>query len=167
MVTSLLPHVLFWLLAAVALIGGAYVVLVRDVMRMALGLGAFLLSIAGFFAYYGFGFLALAEVFVYVGGVLILILFAIMLVHRTGDGKPDLESNHSVLLAASVATFVGLVGVLLLPLSGRVGTAAGSLGPSGLAAALTGPLLVPFELAGALLLAALVAVVVIAGGEKR
>jgi len=166
-VNDVLPDILFWLLALVALVGGAYVVLVRDVMRMALGLGAFLLAVAGFFAYYGFGFLALAEVFVYVGGVLILILFAIMLVHRTAQGRPDLESRHNVLLAIAVATFVSLLGVLLLPVAGKIGTAAGSLGPDGLSQVLTGPLLVPFELAGALLLAALVAVVVIAGGEKR
>jgi NADH:ubiquinone oxidoreductase subunit 6 (subunit J) len=76
---------LFWGLSAVALFGALAVVFVRDVMRMALGLGAFLMAVAGFFAYYGFGFLALAELFVYVGGVLVLVLFAIML--RCSGGR--------------------------------------------------------------------------------
>jgi len=89
--------VLFWALAALALIGALAVVIARDVMRMALGLGAFFLGVAGFFAYYGFGFLALAELFVYVGGVLVLVLFAIMLVHRSPEGGPVLESRWSVL----------------------------------------------------------------------
>lgn len=167
MVSGLLPDILFWLLAAIALTGAAYVVLTRDVMRMVLGLGAFLLAIAGFFAYYGYGFLALAEVFVYVGGVLILILFAIMLVHRTPQGRPDLESNHNVPLALAVAAFVGLIGVLLQPAAGRIGIAVSAAGPDGLGAMMLGPLLVPFEIAGGLLLTALVAVVVIAGGERR
>ncbi len=161
------PDILFWLLAGLALVGAAVTVFVHEVMRMVLGLGAFLLAVAGFFAYYGFGFLALAEIFVYVGGVLILILFAIMLVHRTETGRPDLESRHDVLLALSVALMSGLVGMLLLPAVGRIGVAAGSKGPEGLAKILLGPMLVPFELAGALLLAALIAVVVITGGEKR
>ncbi len=165
--SSLTPDILFWLLAAVAVIGAAYTVFVREVMRMVLGLGAFLLAVAGFFAYYGFGFLALAEIFVYVGGILILILFAIMLVHRTEAGRPDLESRHDLLLALSVALTSGLVGMLLLPAAERIGVAAGSNGPDGLAKILLGSMLVPFELAGALLLAALIAVVVITGGEKR
>ena len=79
---------LFWGLSAVALAGALAVVFARDVMRMALGLGAFLMAVAGFFAYYGLGFLALAELFVYVGGVLVLVLFAIMLVQRSGAGAP-------------------------------------------------------------------------------
>lgn len=164
---EVIPPILFWMLAAVALAGAASVVLARDMMRMALGLGAFLLAVAGFFAFYGFGFLALAQVFVYVGGVLVLILFAIMLVHRGAAGRPDLESRHSPLLALTVAAFVGLVGIMLLPVTQRIGVAVGSSGPDGLADVLLGPLLVPFEVAGALLLAALVGVVLIAGGEKR
>ena len=165
--SNLTPDILFWLLAALALTGAAYTVFAREVMRMVLGLGAFLLAVAGFFAYYGFGFLALAEIFVYVGGVLILILFAIMLVHRTEAGRPNLESRHDLLLALSVALTSGLVGMLLLPAVNRIGVAAGSQGPEGLARILLGQMLVPFELAGVLLLAALIAVVVITGGEKR
>lgn len=164
---GILPDVLFWLLAAVAMTGALYVVFSREVMRMALGLGAFLLGVAGFFAYYGFGFLALAEVFVYVGGVLILILFAIMLLHRGEGGRPDLASRHDLVLGLSVATLSGLIGVLLMPAAESVGIAVGAGAPDALAAQLLGPLLVPFELAGALLLAALIAVVVITDGEKR
>lgn len=165
--SAMTPDILFWLLAGLALIGAAYTVFAHEVMRMVLGLGAFLLAIAGFFAYYGFGFLALAEIFVYVGGVLILILFAIMLVHRTQAGRPDLESRHDLLLAISVALTSGLVGMMLVPAASGIGIAAGSAGPDGLATILLGEMLVPFELAGALLLAALIAVVVITGGEKR
>lgn len=167
MVSGVIPDVLFWLLAAMALIGAGYVVFAREVMRMALGLGTFLLAVAGFFAYYGFGFLALAEVFVYVGGVLILILFAIMLLHRGEGGRPDLASRQDLLLGFAVASLAGLIGLLLQPAAARMGVVAGSAGPGALAQLLLGPMLVPFELAGALLLAALIAVVVVTGGEKR
>jgi NADH:ubiquinone oxidoreductase subunit 6 (subunit J) len=155
----------FWLLAAVALIGALTVVFTKEVLRMALGLGAFLLALAGLFAYFGFGFLALAELFVYVGGVLILILFAIMLVHRTGEGRTELSLRDPFVPAVASLLLSGLLFWMLkdvVPLLGAV-TATG--GPSELASVLLGPLLVQFELAGGLLLAALVAIVLVSRGE--
>ncbi|NTU70268.1 MAG: NADH-quinone oxidoreductase subunit J [Coriobacteriia bacterium] len=157
----------YWPLAAVAVAGALAVVLSREVMRMALGLGAFLLALAGLFAYLGFGFLALAELFVYVGGVLILILFAIMLVHRGQNGSTSLVLRDPFTPAVvSVLTFIALWRVtdgIVAPdaaLSGSSGTSAA------LASTLLGPLLPQFELAGALLLVALVAVVAISGGDR-
>jgi NADH:ubiquinone oxidoreductase subunit 6 (subunit J) len=160
--TFLLPAAL----AGVALLGALAVVLVSDVMRMALGLGAFLLALAGMFAYFGFGFLALAEVFVYVGGVLILILFAIMLVHRGAHGRPDLRMREPLLPAVAAVSAAVLIGGMLRPAAALVGTVTPSGGPAALSKVLLGPLLPQFEIAGALLLVALVAVVVVSGGER-
>jgi NADH:ubiquinone oxidoreductase subunit 6 (subunit J) len=156
---------LFWLLSAVALAGALAVVFVRDVMRMALGLGAFLMAVAGFFAYYGFGFLALAELFVYVGGVLVLVLFAIMFVQRTGSGAPVLESRIDALaVLSSVAVTAGLI-AMVRPLAASFSSVAPGSATSDLYQALLGRLLPQFEAIGLLLLVSLVAVVVIVGGE--
>ena len=126
------------------------------------------MAVAGFFAYYGFGFLALAELFVYVGGVLVLVLFAIMLVQRTGSGAPVLESRVDILaVVASAATAVAAV---------RDGPAAGghashrarsAARQASLSDALLGRLLPQFEAVGLLLLVSLVAVVVIVGGDRE
>ncbi len=157
-------QVIFWLLAALALTGALVVVLTREVMRMALGLGAFLLSLAGFFALYGFGFLALAEIFIYAGGVLVLLLFAIMLVHRSDPGRPTLETRHDLLAAVSAAGIAGLVSLALRPVvTATVSPVA--TGPDELGAVLLGRMLPHLELAGLLLLAALVAVVAVGGGD--
>jgi len=157
-------HPLLWALSALAAIGAVAVVFTRDVLRLALGLGAFLLALAGFFALFGFGFLALAEIFVYVGGVLVLILFAIMLVHRTEAGSPLLESRHDPLAAVACLGVSVLAIVMLRELAPSalpsVGTDVDALGE-----VLLGDLLPQFELAGLLLLTALVAVVSIAGGD--
>ncbi len=159
---------LFWGLSTLAIIGAVAVVFSREVMRMALGLGAFLLAVAGFFALFGFGFLALAEIFVYVGGVLVLLLFAIMLVHRSAPGSPSLESRHDLLAVVASAGVFGFLVVFLRPLAAGFtpsdGPGAGAV--DALGAALLGPLLPQFELAGVLLLAALVAVVSISGGSE-
>ena len=158
---------LFWLLSAVAVLGAAAVLLTRDVMRMALGLGAFLLAVAGFFAYYGFGFLALAELFVYVGGVLVLILFAIMLVHRGPGGAPVLESRLDPLYLVAAFTVSVMLFLMLRPVVVLSGSTAVAGGPAELSRLLLGPMLPQFEAVGALLLAALVAVVLVMGGERR
>lgn len=163
--TDSIPVALFWALGAVALIGALTTVLAREVMRMALGLGAFLLALAGLFAYFGFGFLALAELFVYVGGVLILILFAIMLVHRSGEGRTELVLRD-VYVPGAAALLLGVVLFRMLePARSLVGTITAAGGPGELSRVLLGPLLAQFEVAGALLLVALVAVVVMSGGD--
>lgn len=157
---------MFWALTALAFLGGALVVLTRDVTRLALGLGAFLLAVAGFFALYGFGFLALAELFVYVGGVLVLVLFAIMLVHRAKPGAPALEVRHDVLAAVACLGIVGFVLVAFRQV-GAVSPLGPSTGPSELGELLLGRMLPQFELAGALLLAALIAVVAVSEGGSE
>jgi NADH-quinone oxidoreductase subunit J len=165
-VTELTSIGLFWMLSAVALVGALAVVLVRDVMRMALGLGAFLMAVAGFFAYYGFGFLALAELFVYVGGVLVLVLFAIMLVQRSGAGAPVLESRIDVLSLLSAAVVPILLFAMIRPLAATF-SASSTGNAQGLSQALLGRLLPQFEAVGLLLLVSLVAVVVIVGGDRE
>ena len=158
---------LFWGLAALAVTGALVVVFVRDVMRMALGLGAFFLAVAGFFAYYGFGFLALAELFVYVGGVLVLILFAIMLVHRGPGGAPVLESRLDAIVVTAVVAISGMLFALLRPVVSLFGPSASAGPPSALSSLVLGSMLPQFEAVGVLLLAALAVVVLVMGGEGR
>lgn len=165
--STLSSVVLLWALAAVALCGALVVVLVREVMRMALGLGAFLLALAGFFAYFGFGFLALAELFVYVGGVLILILFAIMLVHRGEGGTPNLGLRDPFVPAFAAGCASLLLVSMLWSTVPSIGTVTSPGSPAALAKLLTHALLPQFEIAGAMLLAALVVVVLVSGGERE
>lgn len=158
--------VLFWAIAAIAFAGALAVVMTREVMRLALGLGAFLLAVAGFFAWFGFGFLALAQIFVYVGGVLVLVLFAIMLVHRPDPGSPELESRHDLLAGIACLGIFSFLFVMVRPAVGPLRPASGG-GPDALGSVLLGDMLPHFELAGVLLLAALVAVVAVSGGEEE
>ncbi len=158
----------FTVLGIVAVAGGLATVFAADVSRMAIGLGAFLLAVAGFFVYWGATFLGVAQLFVYVGGVLVLMLFAIMLVHRTPDGSPRLETRHDV---SAVAVAGGLFVMVVTALSGVVPDTVDHglvTGTTELAEALLGPMLAHFEMAGVLLLVALVVVVVIMrGGDER
>jgi NADH-quinone oxidoreductase subunit J len=72
----------FGLFALVTLASSLGVVLVRDVWHSALLLGVALLSVAVHYVMLEAEFLAAMQILVYVGGVLILITFAVMLTRQ-------------------------------------------------------------------------------------
>ncbi len=79
---------LAFLLFALVTVGASLgVVLARDVWHSALLLGVALFSVAIHYVMLRAEFLAVMQVLVYVGGVLVLITFAVMLVRR----DPDIE----------------------------------------------------------------------------
>ncbi|QLH82721.1 NADH-quinone oxidoreductase subunit J [Halosimplex pelagicum] len=84
---ALLESIAFALFAIVTLGSSLGVVLVRDVWHSALMLGVSLLSVAVYYVMLRAEFIAAMQVLVYVGGVLILITFAIMLTEK--DTQPD------------------------------------------------------------------------------
>jgi NADH:ubiquinone oxidoreductase subunit 6 (subunit J) len=159
----------WWALAVVTLAGAAGVISTREIMRLVLALGTFLLGVAGFFAYYALPFLAVAQVFVYVGGVLVLFLFAIMAHKPDEEGRRRLSAGFDIGVAVTCAGLFVLLLVTLWPLGALVSPVPlVSSGPEAAAGALLGPLLPLFELLGTLLLAALVAGIAIAGrGDER
>ena len=83
-----LPYetVAFALFALVTVLGALGVVLMEDVWHSALLLGVTLLSVAIHYVMMSAEFLAAMQILVYVGGVLILITFAVMLT-RVDDPK--------------------------------------------------------------------------------
>jgi NADH-quinone oxidoreductase subunit J len=83
---ELYETVAFVLFAAVTVGSSWGVVLVRDVWHSALFLGVALLSVAVHYVMLRAGFVATMQVLVYVGGVLILVTFAVMLTRREGTG---------------------------------------------------------------------------------
>ncbi len=83
-----LAFILFALVTVGASLG---VVLARDVWHSALLLGAALLSVAVHYVMLRAEFIAVMQVLVYVGGVLVLITFAVMLVGQQPD--PDVDAG--------------------------------------------------------------------------
>lgn len=162
-----LSTIIFIALGAVMLAGGVAVVFARDTLRMGLGLGAFLIAVAGMYLYFAMPFLAVAQLFVYVGGVLVLILFAVMLLQTTETGEPTLESRHDV---GSVFVAGGVFALIVLAFWRTTPDMTEAVSPGGLEAlgdVLLGSMLPHFEAAGVLLLAALIAVLAVTGGDRR
>jgi NADH-quinone oxidoreductase subunit J len=81
----------FGLFALITVASSLGVVLMRDVWRSALMLGIALLSVAVHYVMLRAEFVAAMQILVYVGGVLILITFAVMLTRQAGTDDEDEE----------------------------------------------------------------------------
>lgn len=90
---ALYETIAFALFALVTVGSSLGVVLVRDVWHSALFLGVALLSVAVHYVMLRAEFIAAMQVLVYVGGVLILITFAVMLTAPEGEEEPAEESE--------------------------------------------------------------------------
>jgi NADH-quinone oxidoreductase subunit J len=146
--------------------GAAVVALASDVIRMVIGLGAFLVGVALAFLSLGGPLLAAAEVFAYVGGVLVLVLFALMLTHRSADERPRVTSRRDVGAVITAVLVFGVMAWVIGPISNTAPVA--PVDPALVAEELLGAGLPAFELAGLLLLLALLAVIaIVKGGEDR
>lgn len=157
-----------WGALALLTVAGAFgVILARETMRLMVSLGIFLLGVAGLYLYYAMPLLAGAQVFLYVGGVLVLFLFALMALRRGREGAHI--PRHSNLVAAATAGGLFAIMVACLLELGSVLPLA-PFGPAGTEAAgdlLLGPYLAHFEIVGMVLLVALVAgLAIAAGGEE-
>jgi NADH-quinone oxidoreductase subunit J len=163
----------FALFATMTLGGGVICIWERSVVRSAFALMATFTGIAGFFVLLEADFLAMAQILIYVGGILALLLFAVMLT------PPDLgERRLSRILAATV--MVGGATLFLgfevartatwfvrgAPLDGRAQGDFGSAERLGVGFLALDQYVVAFELAAVVLTVALVAAVYIARRKK-
>ena len=100
-----------WLLTGLVLISAVWVVWLRNLFRAALSLGLVLVGVAGLFVLLEAEFLAFVQILIYVGAILTLVVFAVMLTMRL-HGVPETTRPHQVLPAAvvSLALFAVLLG---------------------------------------------------------
>jgi NADH-quinone oxidoreductase subunit J len=160
---------MFFAVAGLAMVAGAGVAFSRNIIYSALSLLGALLATGALYVYLHADYVAITQLLIYVGGVLVLILFAVMLTSGIGEKNRSNPSQGVVpglgLLAALLAVF-GYVAamapwkVAAVPLEAR--DTAVVLGNAFLR-----EYLLPFEVASLVLLATLVGAVVVARKEIR
>lgn len=91
--SEVLVNVVFYVLAIAAVAGAVAVATSRNIVRSAFALLAVLFSAAALYAVMKADFIAAAQVLIYVGGILVLIIFAVMLTHRITDVKLSNDST--------------------------------------------------------------------------
>ena len=158
--------VLFYVAGALILGGALGVVMTRNIVYAAFALLAAMMGVAGVFLLAFAEFLALVQVLIYGGAVVIVLLFALMLT-RLEDFE-NLSDNRQWPLAAVVAA--ALFGLFVAAIvTTNVRTVEGqSVGFEELGSSLFTQWAVPFEVASLVLLVALIgAIVLVREGEGR
>jgi NADH-quinone oxidoreductase subunit J len=164
-------NIFFWVLA-LAMVGGAIgVVRTQNVVHAALYLVVVMAGAAAQFILLGAEFVAWVQVLIYIGAVIILFLFGIMLTRAPMRGDTNLDNDQRWPAAVVSLFLAGVLGTLLVQAFGNKevvisGAKGRQLLHVGKAATLSDSIfttyVVPFEIVSLLLLAALVGAVVIA-----
>jgi NADH-quinone oxidoreductase subunit J len=165
------PALLFYLFAAIAVVGAVGVVALRNPMYGAISLLVTFLAVAVLFLLRNAEFLAVVQVFVYGGGIMVLFLFVIMLVnlHKLDQTKIFWKQSPAALVLGLL--LLGLFGWLFAhvafgpafeqPLN-FVTAGPGATGNSqAVAWSLYRDYLLPFEIASLFLLVAMIGAVVL------
>jgi NADH-quinone oxidoreductase subunit J len=158
----------FWLFALITVGSAAVVVLARSLIYSAFALLFTFFGVAGLYVMLGADFLAATQLLIYVGGILVLLLFGVMLTHKLYD--LDLKSEVTQFLPGLIVA-AGLF-VVLTATAVRTKWAGG---PPHLPAFTTktigemfmGTFLLPFEAASVLLLVALIGAAMIVRRKRE
>ncbi len=156
------------ILGAMMLGSALGVVLLANIVYSAFLLGGVFISMSGLYILLNAGFVAAAQILIYVGAVNILILFGIMLVAKEEPYK--LSGRAWLGKAATAMVCLGLFALLatmvvVTPWSISLAPAAGESATVEIGKHLFTDFLLPFELASVLLLMALVGAIVLARRE--
>jgi NADH-quinone oxidoreductase subunit J len=172
-----IQQIIFILISAFTLFMAVVVVVDRNLFRAAIAMMASFLGVAGLYVLLEAGFLAVAQLLVYIGAISILVIFAIMMTRRlmqTHESPFNSQPIWGFIGAALSFVLLALVAIRTWPQSDFPGPAPvptpvleGSVTQLGLMFVRPDQLVLPFELVSVLLLAALIGSIVIAWPEKK
>ncbi len=164
------PQLVFWVMAAVAVLGGLGVIASRQPIRSVLSLVAVMLALSVIFLELSAQFVFAVQVIVYAGAVMVLFLFVVALLgparERPAGGHLRFQWGLSILVAAVFAAFVyALLGNVSFRAPEKVDFAVfGTV--QDIAAGLFTTYLYPFELTSVLLLVAAVGAIYLSRGGR-
>jgi len=159
--------VIFYLISAFILGAGILAVTTRKIFRAAIWLLLSLVGIAALYFWMQVEFIAAVQVIVYVGGIVVLIIFSIFLTQQSGKEMPKPSTKKTVF--SILAALFGLLFTYYLidqygfarDASRPMNVTVGEIGTQLLSTTEHGYIL-PFEVVSMLLLAAMVGCIVIA-----
>ncbi|MBL8325181.1 MAG: NADH-quinone oxidoreductase subunit J [Rubrivivax sp.] len=164
----MIENLLLILFAAAAVAGAVLMLLLRHPMRVALALIASMISLGGIYGLLGVHVIAVFQIMIYVGAVMVFMVYAIMLLDVR---DPSFTERYSRLLWPGLAAVAVLVGVLVSAVwpdkdAGSAAVAAFTdggtvFGVQAFSAAFLGEYWLYFELTSVLLVVAVLAAVAI------
>jgi len=165
-------HIFFYAIAAV-MVGAALVVVTsRNVVRSALALIVVFAGVAAQFIILAAEFVAVTQVLVYIGAIMVLMLFGIMLTRARIGRDVDATNDHWWAGVLTALLLVAVMGYALVdawgddPLPADREITLGGSNTAAVSDSVFSQYLVPFEVVSVLLLAALVGAIVIARKDR-
>ncbi len=170
---ALMEAIVFYLFATLAILAALGVVIARSAVRSALALALVFVSLAAMYILLNAPFLAVAQIMIYAGAVLILFLFVIMVLNP----RLDIIGARSTAQTVTAILFsIALLGLMVATLiGGQLAPATGIFTPDlirevghvqVIGALLFGEFLLPFEIASVVLLIAIVGAMTLARRER-
>ncbi len=165
-------QILFWFLSVLAVFSAAMVVISKNVVYSILFLIATFFAISGHYILLNAQFLAIVNLIVYAGAIMVLFLFVVMFMNLSAEAEPPQKSKY-LLLGGTIA---GMSLLLLLVASVKKAAEASQItelktGDGGLIKNLGHVLFTdyvfPFEIASVLFLSAMVGAVILSLKEKQ
>ncbi|MFQ6103341.1 MAG: NADH-quinone oxidoreductase subunit J [Candidatus Glassbacteria bacterium] len=160
---------IFYLFGIFTVISAGFVVFTKNVVYAAFSLLATLFGVAALYIFLGADFLAAIQVLIYVGGILVLIVFGVMLTHRV----MEVELRVKTIQVFPAIISIGLLMFVLVTIAVETRWSFKALAfervPSttrGIGTLIMSDYLLPFEIVSILLLMALVGAVILARRER-
>jgi NADH-quinone oxidoreductase subunit J len=161
--TMVAENIVFGILAVVMVAAAFRLVTTQNVVRAALFLAIVLAGAAALYILLAAEFVAWVQVLVYIGAVVVLLLFGVMLTRAPIGREGDLDNDQRILAALVALFLVGALGAVLLDAFGNDKVGDFTIRRTAdVSDSIFGPYVIPFEVASVLLLAALVGAVALA-----
>lgn len=167
MLSEIIYHVIFYGLVLLVVNSALIVAFSRNITHSAFALLLTFFGVAGLYVFLAADFLAALQLLIYVGGILVLILFAVMLTHKISDvnlsnpaTKPWLGGFISLVVLAVLIWVIVKTPWETVPMQDNSTTA--QIGMS-----IMGQYLLPFEAVSVVLLVALIGAAYLARREKK
>ncbi|QSE95944.1 NADH-quinone oxidoreductase subunit J family protein [Fulvivirga lutea] len=154
---------LIYFLGFIAILSACYVLFTSNLLYAAFSLVVTFISIALLYLALGAEFIAVTQIMIYVGGIIVLIIFGVMLTNKLGNEPPQSGSHNKFIAGLISASIFGLLCYAIVQINFSNDKVSGSLyNIKQIGQGLFTDYLLVFELAGILLLVALIGASVIA-----
>jgi NADH-quinone oxidoreductase subunit J len=154
---NILIQIAFYFFAAMTVLSAIVVVFARNIIRSAFALLFTFIGVAALYVFLGADFLAATQMVIYVGGILVLLIFGVMLTHKLYDMKLKAQTYQFWPgLALATAVFLTLVWVMMRATWHTQGTRAMNPTTAGIGELFMKEYILPFEIASIFLLIALI-----------
>jgi len=162
-------EILFWILSALALFSALMVLVSKNPVHSVLWLIVVFFAISGHYILLNAQFLAIVNLIVYAGAIMVLFLFVIMLMNLNADAEPP-KNIYLRLTGVIAGSCLMIVFVAAFSRTSdnntvlRLGTGVGLIKNLGMT--LFNQYVVPFEISSVLFLSAMIGAIVIGKKEK-